>query len=76
MHMDNRHTKERLVMERLGRRDDSDRAFDQEFWQVAGHEARFAAMWDMIAQVARIREKNVESIRLQRSVELIRERAR
>ena len=42
--------------------------FDRAFWRQAGHEARFAAMWQMVAEVELLKGKKPEELRLQRSV--------
>jgi len=59
----------RKITERLIHRRDNDRAFDLEFWQAAGAEARFAAAWQMVNEVQLIRGEHVTESRLQRSVE-------
>lgn len=64
----------RLVIERLVRRDEDDGSFDREFWRRLGHEARFAAAWEMTAEVNLIRGKDADESRLQRSVERIQRR--
>ncbi len=50
--------------------------FDKEFWRDAGHEVRFAAAWEMIAEVDRIRGKHACESRLQRTVQNIQRRER
>ena len=60
---------EQLVMERLIRGVPDDGSFDREFWRRAGHEARFAAAWEMVQEVNLIRGRDADESRLQRSVE-------
>ena len=64
----------RLVMERLIRDGHDDGSFDRDFWRRLGHEARFAAAWDMVAEVDLIRGKDARESRLQRSVEHLQRR--
>ena len=63
--------KKRLIMARMTRRGQQEHDFDREFWQKAGHEARFAAAWEMIAETELIRGHNVNQSGLQRSVQNI-----
>lgn len=51
---------------RPGERDDG--SFDLEFWRRVGHEGRFAAMWEMVSEVAALRGSDGSQPRLQRSV--------
>ena len=67
-------TGKRLVMERIGPRGRAAEEFDREFWRRAGHEARFAAAWDMIAEAQLVRGKNASQPRLQRSVQTLERR--
>ena len=53
---------------------DQQEDFDRAFWRQAGHEARFAAAWEMVAEVERIRGKNAGEPRLQRSVAVLKRR--
>jgi hypothetical protein len=61
----------RIRMARLVRAAEADRSFDLEFWRKAGHEARFAAAWQMVSEVSAIRGEEVGESRLQRSVQSI-----
>ena len=62
----------RKIYRSSGAKDD----FDKDFWEKAGHEAKFAAAWEMINEVRLIRgEKNVSQPRLQRSVQNIKRRS-
>ena len=48
---------------------------DRDFWRNAGHEARFAAAWEMTGEVAAIRGiPDERQFRLQRSVQHIQYR--
>jgi hypothetical protein len=51
--------------------------FDRNFWRKAGHEARFAAAWEMTQEVSAIRGQSDEcQPGLQRSVQNIQLRSR
>lgn len=65
----------RLVVERLGPRGADERRFDAEFWRNAGHEARFAAAWQMIAEAQLFKGADGRQPRLQRSVQALVRRA-
>ena len=65
---------ERIVMTRLTRRGEDDGSFDREFWHRVGPEARFATMWEMVAEVDLIRGKDGHQPRLHRSVHRIERR--
>lgn len=59
----------RVVMARVlrpGEKDDG--SFDLEFWRRVGAEGRFAAAWEMVAEVAAMRGESGSQPRLQRSV--------
>jgi hypothetical protein len=61
--------RKRVVMARVIKRGEGDeRAFDREFWQRVGHEGRFAASWDMVAEYDILRGNDAGQSRLQRSV--------
>lgn len=68
--------KRRNITARFVRRDEDDRSFDREFWQQQGHEARFAAAWEMVAEVQLFRGQDGNEPRLQRSVQNIQRRGR
>src|SRR3979490_497450 len=59
----------RLVMERLGKLEDMDRSFDIEFWQTLGDGAIFQAAWEMVEFYYRMKGRDLNELRLQRSVE-------
>lgn len=65
---------ERRFKTRLIRRDEDDGSFDREFWQGLGHEAIFAAAWEMVAEVDLIRGGDGRQPRLQRSVHRLQRR--
>ncbi len=48
-------------------------AFDRGFWKDAGTEARFSALWKMVEDFYRIRNRHGYKLRLQRSVERIKQ---
>ena len=62
---------DRKITARLIHIKDDDRSFDQDFWQQAGAEVRFAAAWQMVLDMLLIRGEDVNQFRLQRSVENI-----
>ena len=66
----------RALKTRLIRRDADDRSLDRGFWQAQGHEAIFAAAWEMVAEVDLIRGGDGRQPRLQRSVEHLQRRRR
>jgi hypothetical protein len=47
--------------------------FDKRFWQRAGVQARFSAMWKCVEDFYRLRGKRGYKLRLQRSVEHIKQ---
>ena len=64
----------RKVAARLVRRGEGDEEFDRQFWADLGHEARFAAAWEMVAEADLFRGNDVRQPRLQRSVQRIQRR--
>ena len=51
--------------------------FDRDFWRKAGHEARFAAAWEMVIEVRLFRGEDYGGEPgLQRTVQHIQRRAR
>ena len=66
--------KKRVIIARMTRQGQHEDKFDRDFWQKAGHEARFAAAWEMIAETELIRGNNGSQSRLQRSVQNIARR--
>jgi hypothetical protein len=67
---------ERLVMERLVRRDQDDREFDIEFWQALGDAKIFAAAWDLVVTAAAMKGLREDQLELQRSVAAFKRRRR
>ena len=59
---------------RRGARDDG--SFDLSFWKEVGAEGIFAAAWDMVSEVRRIRGIDGDEPRLQRSILRIVRRGR
>lgn len=57
------------TMERYGRIEDLDRSFDIKFWQQQTATARFAAAWELVVVAYKIKGKDEDQLRLQRSVE-------
>ena len=58
-------------MERKVQLDHMDRSFDVEYWQRLGPEAIFEAAWDMVVQAWKVKGRDPNELRLQRSVEAI-----
>ncbi len=68
--------RKRIITARMVRRGSpEEKAFDRQFWQNAGHEARFAAAWEMVSEVGSFRgESDGGQSGLQRSVQNIQRR--
>ncbi len=61
--------KKRIVMERKGKLGDLDRSFDLAYWQAQDDTARFAAAWELVVFAHRLKGRDENELRLQRSVE-------
>lgn len=61
----------RLVMMRLGNAGAMDRSFDIEFWQSQDDAARFDAAWELVVFAHELKGRNLDELRVQRSVESI-----
>jgi len=59
----------RAFVKRKGKISELDRSFDLKFWQSQSPDARFAAVWELIAHANKVKGKDVRQLRLQRSVE-------
>ena len=57
------------VMERYGKLQEHDRAFDIVFWQSQDAQARMNATWEMIIHAYSLKGIDVRKLRLQRTVE-------
>ena len=66
--------KQRVIMERLIRRDEDNGEFDREFWRRVGPEKRFAAAWEMVSEAYFFKGQHAGESRLQRSVQHIERR--
>lgn len=66
----------RDIQARLIRRDSDDGSFDRAFWRRLGHEARFAAAWEMVVEATLFRGEDAGESGLQRSVCHIQRRER
>ena len=66
----------KVRMARLVPQREADREFDVEFWQRAGAEARFAAMWQMVVDHHTRGGGDVRDLKLDKSVERIIRRRR
>jgi hypothetical protein len=65
-----------MITRKILRSQGDESEFDHAFWKNAGHEARFAAAWEMVDEVALIRgEKDAGQPGLQRSVQHIQRRS-
>ncbi len=58
-----------FVMERTGKLEDLDRSFDVEYWQRQGSAAIFAAAWEMVVEAWKLKGRDPDELRLQRTVE-------
>ena len=68
--------KPRVIMSRVVRRKQpDDRSFDIEFWRKVGDAGRFAAAWQMIQEVQRMRGQSGELPRMQKNVTRILRRS-
>ena len=59
------------VRERLGTIDQMDRSFDIDYWQEQGDAAIFRAAWELVELYWRDRGRDLNELRLQRSVETL-----
>lgn len=63
----------RLVMSQLTTvEEQGNRAFDIEFWQRLSDERRLQAVWDLVIFDYELKGKNLDELRLQRTVENLR----
>ncbi len=60
--------KPKLIMAKLGRIDEMNRDFDLEFWQRQSPAARMAAVWDMTVFHHKLKRRNPNELRLDRTV--------
>ncbi len=68
-----KHKTERVVMSRLTSVEkQGDRSFDIEFWQRLTDEQRMQAVWDLVVFDYELKGKNLDELRLQRTVENLR----
>ncbi|CAN5649867.1 hypothetical protein BH20ACI4_BH20ACI4_27420 [soil metagenome] len=66
----NSQNKKRIVMSRLTTVEkQGDRSFDIEFWQKLNDEQRMQAVWDLVVFDYELKGKNLDELRLQRTVE-------
>ncbi len=65
----------RLVMSQLTTiEEQGNRSFDIEFWQRLNAEQRMQAVWDLVVFDYELKGKNLDELRLQRTVENLRSR--
>lgn len=64
----------KLVMSRLSTvAEQGDRSFDLAFWQQMTDEQRLQAVWDLVVFDWEMKGRNTDELRLQRSVECLRQ---
>ncbi len=56
-------------MERKGKIEDLDRSFDIQFWQAQSDAAKFAAAWELVTTAYELKGRNLNELRLQRTIE-------
>ena len=61
----------RVIVERLIRRDEDRGDFDHRFWQSQSVEERLAAAWDMVVEAELFRGNHAVESRLQKSVAIM-----
>jgi len=61
----------RVVMARMVKQGEDEKAFNREFWRRVGAQGRWDAMWQMVADADLIRGKHGDQPRLQKSVQRI-----
>ncbi len=67
-------SKNKVIMARLTTLSEDDGSFDIEFWQKIGPQGIFEAMWSMVKEVPSIKgKKNERQLRLQRSIECVKQ---
>jgi hypothetical protein len=66
----------RIVTRTLRRGEKDDGSFDRRFWSDLGHEALFAAAWEMVEEARAFRGDDGGEPRLQRSVLRVVQRGR
>ncbi len=66
--------RKRQITERLVKRGEAEKDFDREFWKKAGTDAKFDAAWEMVVESYLFKGKDVEELRLQRTVECLKRR--
>ena len=69
-------SKPRVVMERLIRLEDADRSFDIEFWQRQGDAAIFAAAWEMVVLAHKLKGRNLNELRFQKTLKKLQRGSR
>lgn len=67
--------KDRVIMSRLTTiEEQGNRSFDIEFWQRLGNEQKMQAVWDLVVFDYELKGKNLDELRLQRTVENLQRR--
>jgi len=57
-----------FIMMRKGRMSEMDRSFDVEFWQRLGSRAIFDAAWELVEDAWKLKGRDPNELRLQRTV--------
>ena len=63
-----------MTSEKLTTFDELDRSFDREFWHSQSQAARFRAAWELVEFAWRLKGRNLDELRLQRTVESLQQR--
>jgi hypothetical protein len=58
----------RVVKEQVVRRGEDDGTSDREFWREQGHEARFAASWQMVVDAELAKGRKLSDLRMRKDV--------
>lgn len=67
--------KDRVIMSRLTTiEEQGNRSFDIEFWQRLSSEQKMQAVWDLVVFDYELKGKNLDELRLQRTVENLQRR--
>lgn len=67
-------TTNEFMMTRKGKIKDMDRSFDLEYWQNQHPAARMAAIWEMTLFHHKLKKRDLDELRLDRTTESLRPR--
>ncbi len=65
-----------MIMKKLGKVKDLDRSFDVQYWQAQPEAARFAAAWELVELVWKLKGRDLSELRLQRTIESLQRKPR